>query len=73
GAILLRNGDRSGARMHLERALDADPEDTTSLYNLAGLHAMESRPTEAREALNRLLVLEPNHPDARRLMASIEG
>lgn len=71
GSILLHRGRHGQALDHLERAVALDPADGTTLYNLSGAYATDGRYDEARETVNRLLELHPNHQEARRLLASL--
>jgi tetratricopeptide (TPR) repeat protein len=71
GSILLQRGDRSVALPHLERAVAMDPRDLPALYNLSGAYALEAEFDKARQTVRRLLELEPDHRDGRRLLASL--
>ena len=71
GAILLRQKDQIGAISYLEKALTEKPDDMVSLYNLAGAYTLEQQYERARETVNTLLRLDPDHADAQRLLASL--
>ena len=78
GSILLQKARRSQnqpqvrtAITHLERALALNPNNPQGLYNLGGAYALTGQYDKARQTINRLLTLAPNHPDAQRLLASL--
>jgi tetratricopeptide (TPR) repeat protein len=71
GSLLLQRGDRTAALPHLERAVALDPQDATALYNLAGAYALAHEYEKAREAVGRLLRLQPGHAEGRRLLGSL--
>lgn len=69
GSILLQQGRRDEALAHLERAVEMDGEDVQALFNLALAHFQGGAHGEARSVLTRLLALQPDHADARRMLA----
>lgn len=71
GTLLLNAGQDEAAIVNLERAAALDRRNTQTLYNLAGAYARQSRIAEARETLQRLLQVEPDHARARALLASL--
>ena len=62
-------GDLTAARTALQQALARDPDNIALLTEQAELAALDGELDEAREQLNRLQTLEPNHPAVKRLAA----
>lgn len=58
-------------RKVLESRLAADPLDAEALLELGRLHFVSGKPKRAGETLDRLLALEPKHPEALCLRARI--
>jgi len=57
---------------YLELYLDMHPGDLSVMFSLAALHRRDGRIERARELLERIMLLEPNHSDARNLLEEIE-
>jgi tetratricopeptide (TPR) repeat protein len=72
-SILLARRDHTGAITLLERCLALDPEHKDGLLELAGAYALTGQRDRARAAARRLLSLEPDHPEGRRLLAFLDG
>jgi tetratricopeptide (TPR) repeat protein len=62
GTVYASLGEPLSAEKHLLAALTARPESPTALYQLAGVLVAMGRPTEARPYLDRLLRIQPDHP-----------
>jgi len=56
---------------YLERYLDRHPGDTSVLFCLASLYAREGKLPQAQDALLTVLALEPDKPDARKLLDDV--
>ncbi len=65
-------GDFAGARELLEQARARTPEDMTLETELAELRALDGDVDGARQELERLRGIEPNHSSVKRLAALIE-
>lgn len=70
GIELLRGGDKDGARSLLQQAVQENPEDVRAWYYLAG---SISSLYERRQALERVLELDPNHEKAKEQLAKLSG
>jgi tetratricopeptide (TPR) repeat protein len=57
---------------YLEIYLEGHPSDTSVLFCLASLYAKEGRFADATEAVAKVLVLEPNKPEAAELLAELK-
>ena len=68
GAIWLHKNTLDSAYYYLKQALTLDPKNTQALYNLSGVYLKRGQPDSARVLLTRLLALQPDHADARRLI-----
>ncbi len=55
----------------LKMAIQINPKDIQSLYNLAGAYAINSEYNKSGEILNRLLKLNPNHKKGLNLLKQI--
>ena len=71
GAIALERGEKATAIDYLERSRKLDPRNAQTLYNLSGAYALSQRFSEAREAAEAVLELDPDHDRARALLASL--
>ena len=71
GALRLQAGDAQAAIGHLERAVEAAPDQTRPLYNLAGAYATAGRWDDAARASDRLLRLEPGNDRFARLAEGV--
>ncbi len=71
GSLQLHRGDVQPAIDNLERAVQLDPNSVPALYNLAGAYALSRSYTRARDLGERVLELNPNHADTRRLLGSL--
>ncbi|HUS13987.1 MAG TPA: TlpA disulfide reductase family protein [Chloroflexia bacterium] len=69
GIAAAQRGDRAAAQVALLAALTADAEDVEAWFWLAGI---QSDPQLARQALNRVLALEPSHAGARAAHDALE-
>ena len=56
---------------YLEQYLDRHPGDTSVLFCLASLYAREGLLTQAQDALITVLALEPDKPDAQKLLDDV--
>jgi tetratricopeptide (TPR) repeat protein len=70
GAVHAAKGDADGALREFEISLRLKP-DADVFYNVATMHVQAGRTAEARAALQRALALNPQHADARRLLATL--
>lgn len=61
GNLLTLANDREGAEQAYRYSLDLAPESVSTRFNLALLLQQTSRQKEAKEELDRLLEIEPNH------------
>ena len=68
GTILLQRGQHEAAIEHLERAFALNPEEVHVLYNLSGAYALTQQYHKARQVVNRLLQLAPDHEGGLRLL-----
>jgi tetratricopeptide (TPR) repeat protein len=64
GDLLLAGGEPKRARDYLERALDADPDQTAARVSLAELRLRDGDPEGARRELARVLQIAPDDPGA---------
>lgn len=62
GLSLIFQGKRKAGLEIIERALTIDPNNTTVLYNVAGLYLTKGKPQKALEAIKRACELEPTEP-----------
>lgn len=67
GYLASKDGDSAGAEAHFRLAVQAAPGYTQAWISLAATLAMESRLSEAQEALASALKLEPDNADALQL------
>jgi tetratricopeptide (TPR) repeat protein len=58
---------------YLEAYLDRHPGDTSVLFCLATLYARDGRHPQARDALLRVLALEPGKPEAAEMLRELEA
>ncbi len=71
GWVLHRKGEPTLALPLLQRATSLAPQRATFQYHLGTVAAALGKPTEAREALERALKLEPAFPRAREVRARL--
>jgi Flp pilus assembly protein TadD len=71
GALLLNRGVPADATPFLERAVSLAPQDVQATYNLAGAYALTGRGEHARQTAEAVLRLQPSHPGALALLASL--
>jgi tetratricopeptide (TPR) repeat protein len=71
GSILLTRQRRVEAISRLERSLELEPNDATTLYNLAGAWALEGNRAKAVQLVDRALEIQPSFDNARRLRESL--
>jgi tetratricopeptide (TPR) repeat protein len=67
GQILLERNQVNEALVYLELASKKLPADPQLLFNLAGAYALNQQYYKAKAAIDRLLTISPNFPDARNL------
>jgi predicted Zn-dependent protease len=67
GQILLERNQVSEALIYLEPASKKLPSDPQLLFNLAGAYAMNQQYYKAKAAIDRLINISPNFPDAKNL------
>jgi tetratricopeptide (TPR) repeat protein len=70
GAVYAAKGDAAGAIREFEISLRLKP-DADVFYNVATMHVQAGRTAEARTALQRALAINPQHADAKRLLATL--
>jgi tetratricopeptide (TPR) repeat protein len=58
---------------YLELYLEMHPGDLSVMFSLAALYWREGRLKRTRELLERIMLLEPEHADARNLLEEIEN
>jgi tetratricopeptide (TPR) repeat protein len=73
GALLLNRGVPAEATPYLERAVSLAPRDAQATYNLAGAYALTGQRERARRTAESVLRLQPGHPGAAGLLASLAG
>ncbi len=66
-------GNFSQIIYYLEIYLDGHHDDTSVLFCLASLYAKEGRLSDARQAVMKVLALEPNKPEAVELLVELEN
>lgn len=71
GYLDSRDGKPGSAVEHFRLAVQAYPDYTTAWMNLAAALCLESQWSQARDALNHVLQLDPGNPAARELMQRI--
>lgn len=71
GLGFVEKGDPESAVREFEAALRLEPNDTRTLYNIAGMRARQGRIDEAIEYYNRVLKLKPGDADTCVAIASI--
>jgi tetratricopeptide (TPR) repeat protein len=78
GMMAEEAGDRAEARTRYERSLALleesrrlNPRNAQTLYNLSGAYAQLGRFDDARASVQQLLRVQPDHQQARRLLASL--
>jgi tetratricopeptide (TPR) repeat protein len=67
GYLASRGGDTAAAEEHFRQAVRASPGYTQAWVSLAATLGMESRFSEAQEAIASALRLDPNNPEAQQL------
>jgi len=73
GIGFAEKGDPESAVREFEAALRFEPNDTRTLYNIAGMQARQGRIDEAIEYYNRVLKLKPGDADTCVAIASIRA
>lgn len=71
GSVLLNQKKHYNAIEFLERSLEMDGNNQQALFALSGAYMMAGRTANAVEALDRLLVLNPNHREGTLLKQQI--
>ena len=61
GYIQRRQGHWEGSTRYLERALELDPRNLTTLHNLGDSYGSRRRYAEQKSNFDRILAIEPNH------------
>jgi tetratricopeptide (TPR) repeat protein len=69
----VRLGKPDRAIEHLEWILEREPDDLETWFNLGVARQAQGRPTEARSAWERVLLLDPEHEPARRALEGLGG
>ena len=72
GVELVLQGDQVKGSQKLRSALDADPTNTTALYNLAGVKLSQSHTKEAISLMEQALALSPRDPSYLTRMAECQ-
>lgn len=72
GVELVLQGDQVKGAQKLRAALDAYPENTTALYNLAGVKLSQSRTKEAIQLMEKAVALAPRDPSFLTRMAECQ-
>ena len=70
GALAARSGDQAAAEQQFRSAVRADPSMTTAWIGLASTLAAESKISEAKDAVNTALRLDPENAQAQALASS---
>ena len=65
------DGSRATDESAVEMAAALQPDDQAVLYNLSGAYALTRQYDRARQTVERLLALVPNHQDARKLLSLV--
>ncbi len=71
GAIALERGRTADAVALLERSRELAPTNAQTLYNLSGAYALSRRYDDARQTVQALLSLYPEHVGGQQLLASL--
>lgn len=71
GEILRREGDCDEATSSFERVLELEPSSAASRFGLAACHLLTDRPRAAYDTVAQGLVLDPDAPGLRHLMARL--
>mgnify|MGYP003883182259 FL=1 len=69
--ILMRNGDDAGGMALLESAYNKMPEDTKTITAIVKIHLSRQRPDAAKTFLDSVLVANPDHYQAKLLLAQV--
>jgi len=72
GCIQRRQGRWEESTQNLERALELDPRNVNTLYNIADSYGMLRRYVEQKSKLDRVLAIEPNNLKAKAERAFVE-
>lgn len=73
GNISIAAGRYEEGIPYLEGSLIYQQNDSQIWYNLAGAYVATGSDQKAVDALNRCLQIEPNHPNARQLLAQVQN
>ncbi|SEU30885.1 tetratricopeptide repeat protein [Stigmatella erecta] len=73
GYKLMKMGLLPAAAREFQGALAKDPRDTAALLGLARLHLAQQESEQARPLLEKVLALEPAHPEARGFLARLKA
>jgi tetratricopeptide (TPR) repeat protein len=73
GVVRAQLGDRKGARHAFEESLRLNPKFIETYKNFALLDIQEDKRGEAREWLEKGLVIQPNHAEIGSLLTSLNG
>lgn len=60
GVQLILKGERAGGQKRIEQALEYNPQNTTALYNLAGLYLTSGNAEKAVAAMQQAVTLAPD-------------
>jgi serine/threonine protein kinase/tetratricopeptide (TPR) repeat protein len=72
GYIQRRQGHWEGSTRYLERALELDPRNITTLANLGDSYGSLRRYAEQKSTFDRILTIEPNYLAAKAMRAFVE-
>lgn len=70
GQLMLLTGKFDQAVSHFKKMVDADRRDTDAIYNLAQAQAYAMQLEEATRTVERLLAVDPDHPEGLARMAT---
>lgn len=71
GTIYFQNSNHIEAIKYLKESLEGYPGDTQNLYNLGAIYALDGDFDTARQYLNECLNVDPNHVEAKALLAQL--
>ncbi|MBL8056093.1 MAG: tetratricopeptide repeat protein, partial [Anaerolineales bacterium] len=73
GNLALRQGDLAAARREFARAVTAAPGTAAPHLNLAAVLSLLNETAEAEAAAQRALAIQPEHPEAWKLLGQLHG
>ena len=73
GYLASRAGDTASAAEHFQLAVRASPGYAKAWVNLAATLYLESKLSEAKQAIARALQLEPGNPQAQKLLSTMNS